>query len=76
MKVWRVRIAKKSTYTLFCLYLFTLQTWNILLKIDSVKERFKFSPTRNLFRLFKTIERYYLINLIKDILPFMTHVTD
>ena len=45
--------SKKLTYTLFSLYLFTLQTWNILLKIDSENERFKFHPREIYFVFLK-----------------------
>ena len=37
------------------------------------KTDFKFSPTKNLFRLFKAIERDCLINLYEDILFYDSH---
>ena len=36
----------------------------------------KFSPSKKLLRLFKTMERDYLINLIKNTFSFTIHIID
>ena len=50
--------------------------WYILFILILRKRDFKVSSTKNSFRLFKTIDKDYLINLIKNILPFPIHIMD
>ena len=49
---------------------FTLQNYYIFYKIDSEKKRY--SPAKNLFRLFKTIEKDFLIS--ESLFSFTIHI--
>ena len=49
-----------------------VESWYILLR----KRDFKFSSMKNLFRLFQTIVRDYLVNLIKYIFSLTIHIMD
>ena len=75
-RVCRVSIAKNRLIRYFSLYLFTLQSWYILLKLILRKRDFKFSLTKHLFRFFKTLERDYLFNLVKNKYSLMIHIMD
>ena len=46
--------------------------WKVILR----KRNFKFSPMKNLFRLFKAIETDHLINFLKNRHSFTIHIID
>ena len=58
------------------LYIFILRSWYILLKSALRKRDFKFSPQKNLFRLFKAIGWDYLMKLIQSIFYFTIQILD